>query len=293
MGPDQHGIATLAGTLVLGSGEECPDEPFCLPALAEVYGLTFGSFVVTDPGGPATIEALRAGRIDVGVLFTTDPHLRSGDLVLLDDDRRAQPAENVVPIIREDVLAAHGPELGRCLDAVSAVLTTAVVSGLNRQVQLDGVAPHAAAGGFLSAMDPVPPPSAATPAGPPIVVGSADFAESAVLAELYAGALEAAGFAVVRRPDIGNRMAYLPLVRAAEVDLVPEYLGSLLGYLDESVGAISDPVAAHDALRATLSGSGLAALRAAPASTANGIVVTRATATRHRLTVVSDLGRPA
>ena len=293
MAAHPHAAATLASTFVFGSGAECPDEPFCLPALRAVYGLTFASFVVTDPGGPATIEALTSGHIDVGVLFTTDPHLRGAGLVLLDDDRAAQPAENVVPLVREHVLDEHGPTLLRCLDALSAVLTTADVTELNRHVQLGGVDPRAAASAYLEVRGLVAPSSDPRPPGPPVVVASADFAESVVLAELYAGALEAAGFGVVRRPDVGNRMAYLPMLRAGEIDLVPEYLGSLIGYLDESVVPTSDPSAAHQALRVAFAGSGLATGRPAPAATTNGIVVTEATASRHGLRAVSDLGRPA
>lgn len=67
---------------------------------------------------------------------------------------------------------------------------------------------------------------------PAIVVGSANFAESVTVAELYAHALADAGFPVERRLGIGNRDTYFPLLRDAAVGLVPEYVGSLLAYLD-------------------------------------------------------------
>ena len=98
----------LAETLVFGSGPECPDEGLCLPALRARYGLTFKEFRVTDAGGPRTIEALATGTIQVGVLFTTDPRLLDGDFVLLEDDRHAQPAESVTPLLRDALRIAHG-----------------------------------------------------------------------------------------------------------------------------------------------------------------------------------------
>lgn len=293
VGPNRHGTDTLASTFVFGSGEECPDEPYCLPALLATYGLTFGSFVVTDPGGPVTVEALTSGRIDVGVLFTTDPHISSEDLVLLEDDRRAQPAENVTPIVRDDLLAAHGPELRHRIDAVSARLTTTVLVDLNRRVEIDGAEAGAVAPSFLVEVGLQPAPAMATTSGgPTIIVGSANFSESATLAELYAVALAASGFPVGRRADIGNREAYYPVLSDGGVGLVPDYAGSLLGYLDGDASASSDVTVAHDALRAVMAGSGLTPCTPARAATTNGIVVARATATRHRLATVSDLGRP-
>jgi len=293
VGPNRQGADTLASTFVFGSGEECPDEPYCLPALLATYGLTFGSFVVTDPGGPVTVEALRSGRIDVGVLFTTDPRIATEDFVVLEDDRRAQPAENVTPIVRDELLAAHGPELRDRIDAVSEGLTTSVLVDLNRRMDSDGSDARSVARSFLAEVGLLPARTMATSAGgPTIVVGSANFSESATLGELYAVALAAWGFPVTCRVDIGNREAYFPVLRDGGVGLVPDYVGSLLGYLDANAAASPEVTVAHDALRGALAGSGLTPCTPAGATTTNGIVVTRATATRHGLTRVSDLGRP-
>jgi osmoprotectant transport system substrate-binding protein len=87
----------------------------------------------------------------VGMIETTDASLFKRDLVQLEDDRRLQPAENVVPVVRRQVVDAHGPALVRVLDAVSAQLTTVELSGLNRQVVVDDQPPSAAAAGWLRA----------------------------------------------------------------------------------------------------------------------------------------------
>ena len=239
-----------AETLVFGSGPECPTELLCLPLLRARYGLTFKDFRVTDAGGPRTVDALETGAIQVGVLFTTDPRLLAGDFVLLEDDRHAQPAESVTPILRDELRVAHGARLAATIDAVSAELTTERLAELNRRVLL-GSSPAAVAAEFLTEgrRGPTRAPRRNRPA---IVVGSANFAESVTVAELYAHALASAGFPVERRLAIGNRDTYFPLLRDGAVSLVPEYVGSLLAYLDGSRSAISDPHQAHAVLAQAL-----------------------------------------
>ena len=111
---------TLASTFVFGSGPECPNEPYCLPGLESTYGLMFKQFVVTDSGGQKTIDALKDGSIQVGVLFTTDPHVVVENFVLLDDDKQLQRAENVAPIVGERLTAAYGNDLAATIQADSA-----------------------------------------------------------------------------------------------------------------------------------------------------------------------------
>ncbi len=279
-----------AKNLVFGSGPECPTELLCLPLLRARYGLTFKEFRVTDAGGPRTVEALETGEIQVGVLFTTDPRLLAGDFVLLDDDRHAQPAESVTPILRDELRAAHGEHLAASIDALSAELTTERLAELNRRVLL-GASAAAVAAEFLTERRHGLTPRTPRRNQPAIVVGSANFAESVTVAELYAHALAGAGFPVERRLGIGNRDTYFPLLRDGTVGLVPEYVGSLLAYLDGSRGSISDPPQAHAVLAQALQGTGLVALQPAPAQNKNGIVVTASTAAHYGLTKISDLGR--
>lgn len=280
----------LAETLVFGSGPECPSELLCLPLLRAPYGLNFKEFRVTDAGGPRTVDALETGAIQIGVLFTTDPRLLAGDFVLLEDDRHAQPAESVTPILRDESRVTYGARLAATIDAVSAELTTERLAELNRRVLL-GSSPAAAAAEFLAERGHNPTVRESRGDRPAIVVGSANFAESVTVAELYAHALASAGFPVERRLGIGNRDTYFPLLREGAVGLLPEYVGSLLAYLDGGRGPISDPHHAHAALEQALQETGLVALRPAPAENKNGIVVTAATAARYGLTRISDLGR--
>ncbi len=130
-------LAPVAGELVFGGPPECRERPYCLIGLRNVYGLDFERFVPLDSGGRGTRAALSGGEIDVGLLFTTDGHLAAGDLVLLADDRSLQPAENVVPVARRQMVERYGATLVERLDRVSAQLTTAELSDLNRQMTIE------------------------------------------------------------------------------------------------------------------------------------------------------------
>ncbi|MGZ4143225.1 MAG: glycine betaine ABC transporter substrate-binding protein, partial [Actinomycetota bacterium] len=81
-----------------------------------------------------TLQALESREIDVALLFSTDPNIATGDLVELKDDRSLQPAENVTPFVREEVLARGGVSLRRAIEDVSSRLTTDVLRRLNALV---------------------------------------------------------------------------------------------------------------------------------------------------------------
>jgi osmoprotectant transport system substrate-binding protein len=127
-------LAAVASRLTFGGPPECPSRALCLVGLQRVYGLTFKDLVRLDAGGPVTRQALRDGHVDVALLFTTDPAITAGGFVELADDRGLQPAENVTPLVRTEVVDRGGPALVRLVDAVSRQLTTDGLRSLNAQV---------------------------------------------------------------------------------------------------------------------------------------------------------------
>lgn len=137
-------LGEIAPQLTFGGPPECPDRPFCLAGLEEVYGLQFGD-VLAMPSRGATVEALLSGQIDVGLLETTDARLAVAPIQLLIDDRDLQPPENVVPLVRTDALDRWGVDLQQALDDVSERLTTNDLVQLNRAVEIDGLTPEEAA----------------------------------------------------------------------------------------------------------------------------------------------------
>lgn len=130
-------LAPHAAGLDFGGPRECRERPFCLRGLQETYGLDFARFVSLDSGGGQTRAALTSGEVDVGLLFSTDGHLAEGDFVLLADDRNLQPAENVVPLVRREVVERWGDSLVERLDAVSAALHTDVLAELNAEMGIE------------------------------------------------------------------------------------------------------------------------------------------------------------
>jgi osmoprotectant transport system substrate-binding protein len=124
-------LAAVADKLTFGGSDECATRRLCLIGLRDVYDVTFDQVVALDPGGPATRQALLGGQIDVGLLFTTDPAIGTEEFVELVDDRRLQPAENVTPLIRREVVERFGEDVVSVIDDVSRHLTTDAVRELN------------------------------------------------------------------------------------------------------------------------------------------------------------------
>ena len=135
-------LAQVAPRLVFGGPPECPGRAYCLPGLRQRYGLRFKSFIPLDAGGPLTLQALEAGDIDVALLFSTDPSISARHLVVLADDRRLQPAENITPLVSRAVVARYGAGLMAVLNTVSARLDSASLRALNAQVENTGRTPR-------------------------------------------------------------------------------------------------------------------------------------------------------
>src|SRR5690625_3885867 len=125
--------------------------------------------------------------------------------------------------------------------------------------------------------------------GEVVTVGSANFPESILMGNLYAGALEDAGFDVTEQFNIGARDAYMPALEDGEIDVLPEYLGSLHSWATEGDDATTDT----DQLLSELNehyDPELLLLEPAEAENANALLVTQETADEYGLTTLSDLG---
>jgi osmoprotectant transport system substrate-binding protein len=141
-------LQPVAGQLVLGGPPECPQRPFCLQGLMNTYGLNFKDFKPLDAGGPLTVAALDSGDIDVGLLFTTDPNITLKNYTLLEDDKHLQLADNVAPVVRNQILA-QGADARTLLNSVTSKLTTADLTDMNKQVGIDHKDASAVAKAYL------------------------------------------------------------------------------------------------------------------------------------------------
>jgi len=120
-----------------------------------------------------------------------------------------------------------------------------------------------------------------------VKVGSANFPESEIIAEAYAQALEADGISVERRMQIGARDIYIAALRDGSVDLVPEYTGNLLQYLDPATTATTPEEV--DAALASASPEGFTTLTPAPAEDKDSYNVTQEFSQTNNITSLADL----
>jgi osmoprotectant transport system substrate-binding protein len=120
-----------------------------------------------------------------------------------------------------------------------------------------------------------------------VIVGSANFTENQILAEIYAQGLQAKGVKVEKKLNIGSRETYFPGLQDGSIDLIPDYTGTLLQFLNkQATETEADPV--YTALQAALPQT-LTVLDKSAAEDKDAVVVTRDTATKYNATSIADL----
>jgi len=122
-----------------------------------------------------------------------------------------------------------------------------------------------------------------------ITVGSAQFPENEILAEIYAQALEAEGVKVEKKLNIGAREVYIKALQNGEIDLVPEYSGNLLSYFDPDTTATS-PEEIDEALDHALPDD-LEVFDAAAAEDKDSLNVTKEFSEKNGVTSIADLAK--
>ena len=123
--------------------------------------------------------------------------------------------------------------------------------------------------------------------GSQVIVGSADFTESQLFGSIYSQALQAAGVKTKEQFNIGSREVYIQALKDGSIDLVPEYTGALLSYLDPKSTAAT-PEAVSGELSKKLP-EGISMLTPSPAEDKDVVAVSQATADKYQLKTISDL----
>lgn len=127
-------ISQLTDDLRLGGPQDCPSNASCLPALKTTYDIDLSAkFVPLDLGGPLTKAALEEGDIDVAVIFSTDSSIADKGWVVLEDDKGIFNADNVIPVGTTELVT----DAKSVLDRVSAALTTAELTEMNKRYDID------------------------------------------------------------------------------------------------------------------------------------------------------------
>lgn len=130
-------------------------------------------------------------------------------------------------------------------------------------------------------------PSSSAAASGTVRIGSANFPESEIIAELYAQALEAKGIKVERHMQIGARDIYVGALKDGSIDLVPEYTGNLLQYFDAKTTATTPDEVTRALTAATP--SGFSVLTPASAEDKDSYNVTKEFSEKNHVTSLADL----
>ena len=171
--------------------------------------------------------------------------------------------------------------------AALAVIGVAAVTACSSGSSSSTSTPAATTGSSSSASSGSNPLGGGTSSGS-VIIGSANFPENEVLAEVYALALQKAGVKVSTKLNIGAREVYYPQVEKGAVTIIPEYNGTLLT-VEVDKTSTAKTTADVDAALTTKLPSTLTVLNPAPAQDSDSITVTKATAAKYKLTSIADL----
>ncbi|MET1059348.1 MAG: ABC transporter substrate-binding protein [Nocardioides sp.] len=137
---DKNGVTKLSDlegkSVVLAGAPDCEGRTDCEGGLTDVYGIKVSKVIPTGFGGAATYKSVLDGESQLGLTATTDGSLESQGLVLLEDDKQIQPAQNLVPAINSDWLADN-KDVEDVLNELMSTLTTADLAELNNRVSVD------------------------------------------------------------------------------------------------------------------------------------------------------------
>ncbi len=129
----------------IAAGDECEVRPFCAPGLKDTYGIDVTGVEPKGVGTPQSKQAVRDGKVQLVLTTTTDAVLDG--LVFLEDDKKLQNADNVLPVL--NTKDAGTPEVADALGKITAALTTEDLAELNRKVDAERAKPADVAKEYL------------------------------------------------------------------------------------------------------------------------------------------------
>jgi osmoprotectant transport system substrate-binding protein len=132
-------LTAVASQLKFGVATDCPTNPVCGAALKTAYGIDVANATKLAACDTPMAQALLGKTIDVGELCSTQPDIAVNGWVLLQDDKATQPADNIAPLVRDDLLNKLADKAGfqKILNDVSAKMDTATLTNLNKSIAVD------------------------------------------------------------------------------------------------------------------------------------------------------------
>lgn len=132
-------VAAVQTQLKFGVATDCPTNPVCAKALKDAYGIDVSKAKLLSACDTPMAQALLGKTIDVGELCSTQPDIAVNSWVVLQDDKSTQPADNIAPLVRNDLLAKLPDKAGfeKILNDISAKMDTATLTTLNKEIAVD------------------------------------------------------------------------------------------------------------------------------------------------------------
>ncbi|MGN9792044.1 glycine betaine ABC transporter substrate-binding protein [Streptomyces sp. OZ13] len=131
----------------IAAGDECEVRPFCAPGLKKTYGIDVAGIDPKGVGTPQAKQAVKDGEDDMVLTYTTDGTLESYGLVVLEDDKKLQNADNILPVV--NAKDAGSAEIADVLAGLTKALTTEDLAELNRKVDSERAKPADVAKAYL------------------------------------------------------------------------------------------------------------------------------------------------
>jgi osmoprotectant transport system substrate-binding protein len=131
-------VAAISPPLKFGVATDCSTNPVCAQALKDAYGIDVSNALPLSACDQPMVDAIKAGTIDVGELCSTQPDIAQNGWVVLADPKHTQPADNIAPLVRDDLLAkVDKSAFETILNGVSAKMTTDELTKLNAEYVFD------------------------------------------------------------------------------------------------------------------------------------------------------------
>jgi osmoprotectant transport system substrate-binding protein len=287
-GDDDDDAATGGGGSVEASicvGGEFSTRPDGLPGLEQAYGFEFPASAVTALDEDSLVyNEVDQGNCTFGSIFATDGRVAGLGLTVLEDDENFFPPYNGSVNVRTEVLDEH-PEIEELFAPISEALDDEAMVDLNAKVDVDGEDPEDVAQEWLDE-NGIPDVDLS---GASLTVGSKEFTEQLILGQITKLALEEAGAEVEDQLGLVGSTAVRDALRAGDIDLYWEYLGTgWVTYLENEQG-IPDPQEQYEAVRDADARNGITWLEPAPFNNTYAIATTNETAEEAGITSISDI----
>jgi osmoprotectant transport system substrate-binding protein len=140
-------VAAAKLPIKLAAPAECKSRAFCGGALTDKYGINVTQFDTFDFDSVPGKKAVQDGKDDMVEVATDDGTLDQFNLVILDDDKHIQLADNLVPIVGKKY--ANDATLAAAINKLAPVLTSKDLGALDAQVDGEKKSPGDVAKAYL------------------------------------------------------------------------------------------------------------------------------------------------